>query len=107
VTRLKKFAIAGVLAVVTLSATASTASAHDNGDHAPHSTAPVGGLITLNGDVNILNDACIAPWHWDGPVQVLTDNAPYQACQDEGGVQTDAPAVDLSQPPRPLPILFG
>lgn len=81
------------LSVAGVGLMAGSAVAHDNGDRAPHSTAPVTGLV--NGDVNVLNDLCVAPWHWDGPIQVLTDNGPYQACQDEGGVQTDAPAVDL------------
>lgn len=90
---IRRAAAVGALGAAGLGLMASPAAAHGNGDQAPHSTAPVAGLI--NGDVNVLNDACIAPWHWDGPIQVLTDNGSYQACQDEGGVQTDAPAVDL------------
>lgn len=71
-----------------------TPAAADTGDSAPHSTAPVASVI--NGDINVLNDVCVAPWHWDGPIQVLTDNGSYQACQDEGGIQKDAPAVDVT-----------
>lgn len=100
---LRRAAVVAGLGVASIALTAGTASAHDNGDRAPHSTAPVTGLVNLNGNVNVLNDSCIAPWHWDGPIQVLTDNGPYQACQDEGGVQSDAPAVDVDRGPVILP----
>lgn len=86
---IRRASAAVALSVAGIGLMAGPAAAHDNGDHAPHNTAPVGGLVVLNGDVNVLNDVCAAPWHWDGPIQVLTDNAPYQACQ------ADAPAVDL------------
>lgn len=90
----KKLLAAAVLSVAGLAASAAPALAHDNGDSAPHSTGTVG-VALINGDVSVLDDACVAPWHWDGPVQVLTDNGPYQACQDEGGVQSDAPQVSV------------
>lgn len=90
----KKLLTAAALSVAGLAASAAPAVAHDNGDHAPHSQGTVGAAL-INGDVNVLNDACVAPWHWDGPIQVLTDNAPYQACQDEGGEQEDAPQVNV------------
>lgn len=95
---IRRVAAVGALGAASLGLMAMPAAAHDNGDQAPHSTAPVAGLI--NGDVNVLNDLCAAPWHWDGPIQVLTDNAPYQACQDEGGLQEDAPAVEVSGGPE-------
>lgn len=93
---MKKFVAVAGLAVAGLAVMAGPASAHGMGDAAPHSTAPTAALI--NGDVNVLNGLCALPWHWDGPIQVLTDSAPYQACQAEGGVQTDAPAVDVDGP---------
>lgn len=105
---LKRIAVAGAMTVAVMGAAAGVATADTVGDTAPHSTAPVVGLI--NGDVqaldnvHVLDRSCVAPWHWDGPIQALTDAAPYQACQVEGGVQTDAPAVDLSQHPLPLPL---
>lgn len=96
----KLIAAAG-LGVVAVAAAAGTASAAPMDDHnnAPHSvgdtTALINGdLVEVNGD--ILDDTCVAPWHWDGPIQVLTDNGPYQACQEDGGVQTDAPAVNAN-----------
>lgn len=89
---MKKIAAAAALSVAGLAAAVAPASASDD---VHNSTAPMGGLVNVNGDV--LSDLCVAPWHWDGPIQVLTDNAPYQACQsDGGGIQTDAPAVDMS-----------
>jgi len=92
--RMTKLLAGAAVAVALVGGTAGTASAAGDGDNAPHSTAPVAALI--NGDINVLNNLCALPWHWDGPLQILTDNAPYQACQDQGGVQTDAPAVDAN-----------
>lgn len=102
----KKIMAAAALSVAGVAAAAGTASAADYHDDAPHSTAPVGALI--NGDIvdvngDVLSDLCVAPWHWDGPIQVLTDNGPYQACQEDGGVQTDAPAIDLDHD-HPFPL---
>lgn len=91
---IRRAAAVGALGAVGLGLMAAPAAAHDHGDFAPHSTAPVTSVI--NGDINVLNDVCVAPWHWDGPIQVLTDNGAYQACQDEGGIQKDAPAVDVT-----------
>ena len=91
---LKRMGAAAALAVAGVAAATGSAAAHDNGDSAPHSQGTVG-FALVNGDVSVADDACVAPWHWDGPVQVLTDSAPYQACQDEGGTQHDAPAVDV------------
>ena len=100
-----RVAAVAALGVVGLGLMAPTASAADNGDNAPHNTAPVNGLINVVGDINALNDLCVAPWHWDGPIQLLTDNGAYQACQKDGGIQTDAPAVDLSHGPVILPAI--
>jgi len=102
--RMRMILAAAALAAAALGLSAGAASADDNGDQAPHSTAPVG-VTLVNGDVSVADDACVAPWHWDGPVQVITDNGPYQACQDPGGTQSDAPAIDLhgDTAPKPLP----
>lgn len=101
---MKKIAAVAALSVAGLAAAVAPAAASDD-QHV--STAPMGGLVNVNGDV--LSDLCVAPWHWDGPIQVLTDNGPYQACQsDGGGTQVDAPAVDASHdhgPLLPLPFL--
>lgn len=98
---MKKIAAACALAVAGLAAAVAPAAASDNDNHT--NTAPMGGLVNVNGDV--LSDICVAPWHWDGPIQVLTDNGPYQACQNDGGVQTDAPQVDLSHDhDHPFPL---
>lgn len=93
---MKKLAATTALAVAGLAAAVAPAAAADNSNT---NTAPMGGLVNVNGDV--LSDVCVAPWHWDGPIQLLTDNGPYQACQDDGGSQVDAPAVDLSPAPFP------
>jgi hypothetical protein len=97
-TSVKKITAACALAVAGLAAAVAPAAAVDH-DHT--NTAPMGGLVNVNGDV--LSNLCVAPWHWDGPIQVLTDNAPYQACQEDGGTQTDAPQVDLSHD-HPFPL---
>lgn len=104
--KMKKVMAAAALGVAGVAAATGTATAADAHDDAPHSNAPVGALI--NGDVvdvngDVLSDLCVAPWHWDGPIQVLTDNGPYQACQEGGGTQNDAPAIDLSDN-HPFPL---
>lgn len=109
---MKKLFASAALAVATLGITAGAASADTVDNHAPHSTAPVG-IALINGDVQALNNvhvldgSCVAPWKWSGPISVLNDDGAYQACQAAGGVQTDAPAVDLSQHTLPLPIPVG
>ena len=95
---MKKIAAAAALTVAGLASAVAPAAAVDH-DH--NNTAPMGGLVNVNGDV--LSDICVAPWHWDGPIQVLTDNGPYQACQEDGGTQSDAPQVDLSHD-HPFPL---
>jgi len=101
----RKTLAGAVLAVAALGAAAGTACADDNVDNAPHSTAPVNDLV--NGDVQSLNKACGLPWHWDGPVQALEDAGSYQACQEQGGTQMDAPAIDLGEQPVTLPAKLG
>lgn len=96
---MKKIAAGAALTIAALAAAVAPAAAVDH-DHT--NTAPMGGLVNVNGDV--LSNLCVAPWHWDGPIQVLTDNGPYQACQEDGGTQTDAPAVDLDDD-GPVPFL--
>lgn len=101
---MKKIAAIAALSVAGLAAAVAPASASDD-SHVQ--TGPTGGVINVNGDV--LSDICVAPWHWDGPIQALVDGGPYQACQSGGGgIQEDAPAVDVSHdhgPVLPLPFL--
>lgn len=95
----KKIMAAAALSIAGVAAATGAAAASDTHDNAPHSTEKTnalinGDLVEVNGDV--LSDLCVAPWHWDGPGQILTDNGPYQACQGSGGAQADAPAPDQS-----------
>ena len=96
-----KIAAGAALTIAALAAAVAPAAAVDH-DH--NNTAPMGGLVNVNGDV--LSNLCVAPWHWDGPIQVLQDGGNYQACQEDGGTQTDAPAVDLDHDHEgPVPFL--
>lgn len=98
---MKKITAVCALTVAGLAAAIAPAAAVD---HDNTNTAPMGGLVNVNGDV--LSNLCVAPWHWDGPIQVLQDGGNYQACQEDGGVQTDAPAVDLGHHDHGLPVPF-
>ncbi|PSK97523.1 hypothetical protein CLV30_12215 [Haloactinopolyspora alba] len=48
--------------------------------------------MTEAGDINILNDACVLPWFWQGPFNVLVENqdGSYTACN---GMDSDEAAA--------------
>jgi len=55
-------------------------------------------------DINILNNACVLPWFWQGPFNVLVENqdGSYSACNGMASDE-DADAVNLGENACVLP----
>jgi hypothetical protein len=50
-----------------------------------------------DGGVSILNNLCVAPWQWNGPIEVLTGghSASYAACNGNGNGATEEGGVSI------------
>ncbi|RZS44436.1 hypothetical protein EV193_101312 [Herbihabitans rhizosphaerae] len=78
---LKKAAVVAAIAAGTI-AVGSPALAAGKTDHPkpPHQI----GLINVGGDV--LNNLCVAPWYWNGPITLnLGTVTSYTACNGNEG----------------------
>ena len=88
---MKKVLRGALVAAGTFAAVAGLAVSASAADVDPANTPAIAGLPTaeLPGlgdlpDINILNNACVAPWYWQGPINFLlgSQDGSYSACND-------------------------